>query len=368
MRGIAEEKDAPLPEALCDPVVHVVRREPVYAADVEPQASQDSLAYLGPAELLAFLLGLGPNGADQPDVPFFLEREDADEVALVDRDVQLAIQERPARLHVGDVEQVLVGAARVADAELLADGGVRAVAAGQECGLARRPLQIGHNAAVRLLEADEPDAALDLHAQLFESIDQEALVLVLRIDEPIWIRALAHAQRAKPDVRRLPASRPEIRRGEHEARFDDFAGETELAVELQRPRLHRHRARGRAWLCGLVDDADPYAQLCEPESEHQTGRARANDENVGVDTRQLFTCSLAFEELNGPLVLASGSERLEGTQVLALAGATVLLARVEPVHAGLELADHASEYAYATWDLTLPRRRPWETVVNSRTP
>src|SRR6266511_287503 len=53
--------------------------------------------------------------------------------------------------------------------------------------------------------------------------------------------------------------------------------------------------------------------------------------------------SMALEELHGALVALRGSERLEGAEVLALARARVLLARVEAELAGLELADHASK-------------------------
>src|SRR2546428_2566790 len=50
--------------------------------------------------------------------------------------------------------------------------------------------------------------------------------------------------------------------------------------------------------------------------------------------------SVPLEELHGALVAPGGGERLERAEVLPLAGALVLLARVEPVPAGRELADH----------------------------
>src|SRR5207253_9367605 len=106
VRSVAEEKGAALSEARRDAMVHVVRREPVHAPDIDAQPLQEALAHLVPTELLAFLLRLGANGADQPGAAFSLEREDGGKVALVDGDVQLAVHERPAGLDVSDVEKV----------------------------------------------------------------------------------------------------------------------------------------------------------------------------------------------------------------------------------------------------------------------
>ncbi len=58
---------------------------------------------------------------------------------------------------------------------------------------------------------------------------------------------------------------------------------------------------------------------------------------------------MALEELDGALVPLRGSERLERAEVLALARARVLLARVEAERAGLELPDHASKLRMQ-WD------------------
>ena len=54
-----------LPEACRDPVVHVVRREPVHAPDIDAQPLQEALAHLVPTELLAFLLRLNLEAKDQ---------------------------------------------------------------------------------------------------------------------------------------------------------------------------------------------------------------------------------------------------------------------------------------------------------------
>src|ERR1051325_11086930 len=49
-----------------------------------------------------------------------------------------------------------------------------------------------------------------------------------------------------------------------------------------------------------------------------------------------------LEILHGALVLFGRRARLEGAEVLALAGLAILLARIEPVAAGGKFADHAA--------------------------
>src|SRR6266478_860747 len=236
VRGVAEEKDAPLLEARRDAVVHVVGREPVHAADIDAQPLQEVRAHVLPAQLLAFLLCPGADGADQPDPAFVLQGKDGGEVALVDRDVQLVVQQRAAGVDVRDVEEVLVRSAWEADAEALAHGGTCAIASGEISGLACRVLQPRHDLAVHFLEVEQLGRPLDAHVQFFQPLDEEALVLVLRIDEPVGIGARDHAEPAELDVRRPGAAGPEIRGAELESRVDNFVRETELAVELQRPR------------------------------------------------------------------------------------------------------------------------------------
>src|SRR2546429_7446033 len=54
---------------------------------------------------------------------------------------------------------------------------------------------------------------------------------------------------------------------------DNEIGEIELAVEFERARVGGERARRRAGLSRLVDDAQLHSQLGQPEREDQTGRA-----------------------------------------------------------------------------------------------
>src|SRR5205807_3639249 len=140
-------------------------------------------AHVVPAEILAFLLGPGTNGADQADVARCLQREDGDEVALVDRPVELTVRHRTLRLHIGDVEEVLVSAAGKMDAEFLANGRMCTVAASDERDLARRTGQTRDDAPARLVEGNQVGAALDADAHFLEPLDEKALVRVLRVDQ-----------------------------------------------------------------------------------------------------------------------------------------------------------------------------------------
>ncbi len=59
-------------------------------------------------------------------------------------------------------------------------------------------------------------------------------------------------------------------------------GQIQLTIQLQRARLHRQRPRGGAGRGGLVDDTHAHAQFAQPQSQHQTGRAGADDQNVAA--------------------------------------------------------------------------------------
>ena len=58
----------------------------------------------------------------QAQISGTLQREDQEEVGVLDVDVQLTVDDGTARMNVGDVEVSLIGAAREFDAELVSDG------------------------------------------------------------------------------------------------------------------------------------------------------------------------------------------------------------------------------------------------------
>src|SRR5205823_5935954 len=64
---------------------------------------------------------------------------------------------------------------------------------------------------------------------------------------------------------------------------------------------------------------------------------------------------MAFEELDGPLVLLRGLQRAEGAEVSAPAGSRILFDREKTVLAGLELSDHRHLLYF---EADFHRRRP----------
>ncbi len=201
--------------------------------------------------------------------------------------MQLAVHHGAARLDIGDVEEMVVRAARETDAQPLAHGGMRAVAAGDIKSLARVGAAIGAfepgaHACRRLLEPDELRLALDLDAGFRKAIDQQAFVLVLRIDQRIGKRTDIRAHVAEDHARDMFAAPPEIDGGHLPAALDHRVGETDLLVQLQRSCLDGERTRRRAGLRGLVDDPDADAQSIQPQRQHQARRAGPDDEDVSV--------------------------------------------------------------------------------------
>src|SRR5207248_607101 len=112
------------------------------------------------------------------------------------------IEQRPAGLDIRDVEEVLVRASREADAEFLADGRMRAVAAAEKHRLALSTIQARRDAIACLREVDQLGVALDTNAQLFEVRDQQSLVFVLRVEQPVRKGCGDRAQLAELDARR----------------------------------------------------------------------------------------------------------------------------------------------------------------------
>jgi hypothetical protein len=107
-------------------------------------------------------------------------------------------------------------------------------------------------------------------------------VLVLRKNQGVRERAETGADVAERNVAHLSAGDPDIRRDDFPSARDHRVGETELAVPLERACLHRNRARRGPGLWRLVNDPDGNAEARQPQREHQTGGAGADDENGGV--------------------------------------------------------------------------------------
>ena len=113
VRRITEEERASAAEPVGDSMVHAIGREPVHAVDVDPHPLEHTPADIVPGQVLAPVRGLPrrPAPCRRAEPGPHLQRKDCEEIRAVERDVDVAIHHRSARLDIGDVEQVLVGSA-----------------------------------------------------------------------------------------------------------------------------------------------------------------------------------------------------------------------------------------------------------------
>src|SRR6202000_2678557 len=123
MRGIAEKEGAPLAEAFRDPVMYAVRREPIDALDLDREPAHHAAAHVLPRQLVARMLGLAAQRPDQSHVTPGLQRKHDQEVAVVERAVQLVVQYRPVRLYVRHVEEVRISTSPEPNAKRIAHRG-----------------------------------------------------------------------------------------------------------------------------------------------------------------------------------------------------------------------------------------------------
>ena len=264
------KKDAAGAKMRGEPMVHVVRRKPVDALDSDAKAVQDGAAHVGPFERAAGAGGSVLHRADEARVPCTLHREDRQKVRGIERDVQFMVHRRTAADRVGDIEHVLVCATRKASIQYVAHARARAVAADEVRGLAALLRSVGllqprDYAVAAIFESGQLDGTLDRHAECRKPLDQEPLVLVLREDQHVRIAADPLAHRAERHAPHALSADPEIRSDERLTALDQRVGEIDLRVELECARLHAQRARRRAWLADLVDDAHTHAEASEPQ-------------------------------------------------------------------------------------------------------
>ena len=141
-------------------------------------------------------------------------------------------------------------------------------------------LQFCDDAIASLDKPGQLDRPLDEHARVFQTIDEQLLVLILRKDERIRVWADAAAHVAEPEVGNFPAGDPQVCRADLASAREHGVRESDLVIELERPRLHRDGARGGRRLRVRVDDAKVHPQPLQPEGEDQAGRTGADDEHV----------------------------------------------------------------------------------------
>src|SRR6267143_4669451 len=134
-----------------------------------------------------------------------------------------------------------VDATREPDAKAFTHARMRAVTASDVGRLARllRPvgvLQVRHHATGPLLESYQLGPALDFDADCGQSIDQETLVLVLRVDQRVRIRAQPLTHVAEGGTANSLSRGPKIGGDERPPAIGHRVRETDLPVELERAR------------------------------------------------------------------------------------------------------------------------------------
>ena len=107
-------------------------------------------------------------------------------------------------------------------------------------------------------------------------------MLVLREDFKKGVRGQVRANGLEGKARLRFAFHPEVDRWNFMAPRHDGAGQIELAVELERPRLNRQSALGGAGLRRLVHDAHLDAELGQPERQNKARGPRANNQNIAT--------------------------------------------------------------------------------------
>ena len=212
-------------------------------------------------------------------------RKHGEELRIVERDVKLLVHYGACSDGIGNIKQSSIGPARKSGPQHLAHGGASAITAGKICGLAAFALAVGalelrDNAVGVLFETHELDGPLDGDAKLCKTIDQESLVLILWKHQHVRIGADAGAKIPEGHFGDRPSSDPEIGGAEAQPTLDDFVSQAELAIELERARLHADSTRCGAWFRCLVDDAKAHAELCEPKGQYEPSGTSPGDQYI----------------------------------------------------------------------------------------
>ena len=265
MRGVAREKRAIHAIVRDAALVDGKSRLPLRTddADIRAAAAVDRRLKIG--ERRFGLVCLVVKGDD--DAPNAIgETADEDDVAVAQIEPQLVARNvRAFELQIAEKERVRDGVPFEIDAEKVADGAVRAVAAGdpvESLGRVRRSFarEFRIDAGGVLMESGERHTALDAAAERRKMIDEQPFGLVLREREQKCETARDTIERKIGDmlpraVDRDPVQRPPTRyRG---------IGNT-VAIELfERARLHDQRLRPARGVHRTIDQPVGNAQPCK---------------------------------------------------------------------------------------------------------
>src|SRR5262249_6109071 len=177
VRGVADQEGAAFPEVPRHAVVDAISREPVDLLDFDLDIVDDPPADILELERISMLGAFASHGADQPRTSCSGQRKYREEVGLLEIGMEFAVDCWAGGLDIRDIEQVLVGAARISRAHCLAHDRVRAIASGDVGCLACffpavGPAQTRDDAAAFITVAEEFGPPLDRDAQLFERCNQ----------------------------------------------------------------------------------------------------------------------------------------------------------------------------------------------------
>src|ERR1700733_12209379 len=229
-------------------MVNVIGRKPIHAANRGMQTINDSLAYVIPGEFCVGLLRPA-HRSDEACSALTFHSENYEKIGLLESDVHVCVHRWPASLHVGNVEQMLVGSTRKSAAQHPAPPRVSAVTASHIGGRARFHGAVGLSDPCAYLvvgfgKRQQFGFSFDRYARVFQYIKQQAFVLVLLINERIWIwtHSFAHATKINMGCG-FPVG-PNIRLSRPTSLLDNQIRETKLAIKLQGASLHGQGARG----------------------------------------------------------------------------------------------------------------------------
>ena len=116
MGSVAEQERAPLAEMFGDAMMDMVGREPVHFLNFDLEIFDRAILHVFELQRIRAIGPLVSHRADQPRLARAGQREHAEEISLIEIDVQLAVDGGAARLDIGDVEDLPVGAAGKAGA------------------------------------------------------------------------------------------------------------------------------------------------------------------------------------------------------------------------------------------------------------
>lgn len=299
MAGIAQQKRPALAKMLGNAVMDVIGREPVDLGDVDFQLFDHARADVSESKALALMQAHVTDRADQPSAPGSRQRKDGQEIGFVQIDMQFAIDGRAAPLDIGDIENVVIGAAGKADPESLANGRTGAIATSKIAGLTGFLAAIGFAQPGRdpcsiIAERQQFGLAFDHDTEGAQPFDQQPLMLVLREYLQKGIAGQTGADSAEVNTCRPLTLCPQIDRRHLVPLRHDSIGKVKLTVKLQRARLYRQRARVRPRPGRPVDDADADTDPAEPQRQDQPGRAAPM-----IRTSGAFCASLPKREQSG---------------------------------------------------------------------